>query len=157
MKKTLSILLMAAIIMTVAVPLGAAKPSAMSLLQACKITVDKQVLFIKEDDKARTATIKLACDAKKVKYDDIKISEIGSQVTAAQDGRVITVTAKAGGADFVLLEHNEYIGVKVRFRVFSTFDKETVEQRVKPELSNKEKALIAEFDSYMVRLIKILE
>ncbi|MFD0714163.1 hypothetical protein [Paenibacillus sp. GCM10027626] len=152
MKKVVSFLLTAAIMLVVAVPFAAAKPSAMSLLQACKITVDKQVLFIKEDDEARTATIKLACDPNKVDYSDISYSLVGGQVDADAEGREIKVTAVKGGAGFVKIEHDEYIAVKIRFRVFSTFDKETPEQRVKPELSNKQKALIADYKSYMIQV-----
>jgi len=146
MRKTLlSLLMVSILITTVAVPSASAKPSVMSLLQACKITVDKKVLFTQEDDEARLATIKLACDTQKVNYDDITIKPIGDQVTASKDRNIISVIAKAGGAGYVLLENSKYIGVKVRFRVFQKFDQETVEQRIKPELTNKEKALISEY------------
>jgi len=146
MRRTLLSLLMVSILTTAfAAPSASAKPSVLSLLQACNITVDKKVLFTQEDDEARSATIKLACDTKKVNYDDITIEPIGDQVTASKEGNIISVIAKAGGAGYVLLENSKYIGVKVRFRVFQKFDQETVEQRIKPELTNKEKALVSEF------------
>jgi len=152
MRKTLLSLLMVSIVITTfAVPFASAKPSVMSLLQACNITVDKQVLFIEEDDEARSAKIKLACDTKKVNYNKITISSIGKQVTASKNGNIITVKAQAGGAGYVLLEsstYQGYIGVKVRFRVFQKFDQETIEQRIKPELTNKEKALVSDFAWY---------
>jgi len=157
MKKVVSFLVLAAILCVAAVPMAAANPSAMSLLQVCKVTVDKKVLFINEDDDARTAVIKLACDPNKVNLEDIQFSEIGNQLYADAEGSEIYVEAVAGGAGFILLEHEDYLGVKVRFRVFSNYANETPDLRVKPELSNKDKALIADYKSYMTQIDLITE
>jgi len=158
MRKTiLSLLMVSIIITTFAVPSASAKPSVLSLLQACNITVDKKVLFTQEDDEARSATIKLACDTKKVNYDDIVIKPIGDQVTASKAGNIISVKAQAGGAGYVLLENNNYIGVKVRFRVFQKFNQETVEQRIKPELTNTEKALVSEYVLFKRQNAELIE
>ncbi|MFD0714765.1 hypothetical protein [Paenibacillus sp. GCM10027626] len=155
MKKGICMMLMAVIMMTAAVPLAGAKPSALSLLKVCKVTVDKQVLFLREDDSSRQATITLACDQSKVKYSDIAIVSFdGNQVTAKadSDGRVITVTAQNGGAGYILLSHQNYVKLKIRFRVFGTFDQERPEQRVKPEMSNKDKVFIAEYRPFFNQL-----